>query len=385
MPNLQQEIWTDILLEGFYPKGAFINESRDMSALVENNIINLAEAGVNPEVLIDNTSYPIQASTREDIPHALPLRTLDTTTTIVRNIEAMEASYDKMASVLYGHRSSLQSAATRLAAFNWSPASNSQYTPVLSTSGGNNGFGKRRLLFEDVLRLFTRFNEADIPDEGRVLVLSPQHESDLMLQDLAMYKALMNTSSLFGFKVFRTSACPKFNGSGVKLPFGATVTSGYAAASFAYHKDEVVKAMGTVEMFSKLRDPDQKGDAFNFQMRYMALPLRNKAIGTIYSADASAPVVVPYISLSPSTLDAFAKEGGVRSIVVNASGAWTVANDDAADTWLSAVKDGDTVRVTVAANSEEDAPARDGSITVNVTGTSASASVAIAQDANPAS
>jgi hypothetical protein len=39
-------------------------------------------------------------------------------------------------------------------------------------------------------------------------------------------------------------------------------------------------------MFERLDDPEQKGDIINFQMRGLALPKRDKAIGAIYSAFA---------------------------------------------------------------------------------------------------
>ena len=44
-----------------------------------------------------------------------------------------------------------------------------------------------------------------------------------------------------------------------------------------------MKADGTVDVFAKYNDPDQKGDVINFQKRFIALPLRSKGLGAIYS------------------------------------------------------------------------------------------------------
>lgn len=284
MSGLQKEIWTDILLEKFYPDNSFISEARDMSSLVEYNKINLAEAGANPEVLIDNTSYPIGTSTRSDSPLEIPLKTLDTTSTIVRNIEAMELSYDKVASVLYGHKQELMKAATRLAAWNYAPSSNSDNTPVLLATGDIASNGMRKLKISDVLRLYVAYNNLDVPADGRILVLNPIHEADLIAEDLTLYKAAMQSGTIFGFKLFRTSVTPKFNAStGAKCAYGAVAADTDTVSSFAFYKDEVMKAMGTVEMFSTLKDPANKGDIFNFQMRFVALPLRSKYISAIYS------------------------------------------------------------------------------------------------------
>jgi len=283
MAGLQKEVWTDILLENFYPDGSFIKDARDMSNLVEYNKINLAEVGASPDVLIDNTSYPIAVSSRTDIPHDIALKTLDTTSTVVRNAELMELAYDKMASVLYGHKQELIRASIKLAAWNYAPLSDSAFTPVL-TASGDVANGRRKLKFEDVLKLFTAFNDMDVPADGRILVLNPQHEADLILQDLTMYKSVMTSGQLFSFQLRRTSATPKYNAStGGKCAFGAVTANTDTLASFAFFKDEVMKAMGTTDMFYTLKDPANKGDIVNFQQRFIALPLRTKYFASIYS------------------------------------------------------------------------------------------------------
>lgn len=287
MAGVQKELWTDIILEGFYPDGSFISEARDLSQFVEFNTLNLAEAGASPTVLIDNTSYPIATSQRTDTPKTLALKTLDTTSTIVRNVEAMESSYDKMSSVVYGHKQELMKTTAKLAAWNYSPASDATLTPVIAATGTlTNGY--RKLTFADVLTLMTKFNLADIPEAGRVLVLNPNHEADLIAADLALYKAAMSSGILFGFKLYRTSVTPTYNATnGVKAAYGAAAapaTDTYA--SFAFQKDEVMKAMGDIDMFAKYKDPDQKGDVINFQLRFVALPLRTKAIAALYSPRA---------------------------------------------------------------------------------------------------
>lgn len=282
--GLLKEIWTDQIMEGFYPKDNFISEGRDMSALVEFNKINLAEAGANPTVLIDNSSYPIAVASRTDVPKELALKTLDTTSTVVRNVEEMETAYDKMQSVIYGHKKELQKTAAKLSAWNWAPQSNATYTPVIAATGAVSG-GWRKLTFADVLNMRKQFDLLDIPDDGRVLVLNPIHEGDLILEDLSLYKTVMTTSMLFGFKIYRTSVTPVYVATtGVKVAYGAApAPSTDAISSVAFHKDEVMKAIGTIEMFAKFKDPDNKGDVINFQMRFCALPLRAKAIGAIYS------------------------------------------------------------------------------------------------------
>lgn len=74
MAGLNKEIWIGQLKEKFYPDTSFLKHVRDMSELVEYDKINLAEAGLDPEVLINNTAYPIEVVERSDTPLSIEFR-----------------------------------------------------------------------------------------------------------------------------------------------------------------------------------------------------------------------------------------------------------------------------------------------------------------------
>ena len=79
---IEKQIWIAMLMEGFYPDRTFLTRSVDMTAMVEYNKINLAEAGVAPDVLIDNTEFPVPTASRTDVALELPLHTFDTKNTV---------------------------------------------------------------------------------------------------------------------------------------------------------------------------------------------------------------------------------------------------------------------------------------------------------------
>lgn len=62
---INKEVWTDIIKEQPIQQDDFLNESEDLSALVEYNTLHLAEAGVEPEVFIDNDTYPVGIVARD--------------------------------------------------------------------------------------------------------------------------------------------------------------------------------------------------------------------------------------------------------------------------------------------------------------------------------
>ena len=96
MATLNKEVWVNQIKENFYPETSFLNYVRDFSGLVENNAINMAEAGVDPKVLINNTTYPIKVVSRVDKPIRIELDTFETENTLVRRPEAIEYSYDQL-------------------------------------------------------------------------------------------------------------------------------------------------------------------------------------------------------------------------------------------------------------------------------------------------
>lgn len=285
--GLNKEIWINQILEKFYPNASFLTESRDFSEFVENNTINLAEVGVDPAVLINNSSYPIAINQRVDSPIALPLDVYDTENTLVRNAEQVELSYNKMESVVRGHRNALLTTMAKKAGHNWSPDANTTNTPVFGTTGSAVG-GKLNISFDDLDKMQEKFNLMDMPEEGRILLLHPTHKTQLQKEDRVLYKALMAGELMSGFKVYNTGLTPIYNKTTlVKAAYGAAAAPATdTISSVFYFKEEVMRCDGDTTMFERLKDPEQRGDIIGFQKRALVLPFRQKNLGAIVTADA---------------------------------------------------------------------------------------------------
>ena len=284
MAAIEKQLWIALLLERFIPNTSFLSRSRDMSEFVEYNKINLAEAGVDPKVLIDNTTFPIPASQREDTPLEVPLHTFDTENTIVRNVEEMESSYKKMESVIRGHKEALLKQCASYAAHSWAPGKNSELNPVRFASGSLNTAGQRAITFEDILRLRNWFTGHDVPLESLVLVLNADHEADLMAEDMKLYQRAIDGGKIFGVSYFVSSVLPRYeSAAGTKKAMGAAVVPGDTQASLMYCDTEVMRAMGTTDMFAKYKDPEQRGDMIGFQQRFTAMPIRGKYTAALVS------------------------------------------------------------------------------------------------------
>lgn len=286
---IEKQIWISMLMEGFYPSRTFLTRSVDMTAMVEYNKINLVEAGVAPEVLVDNTTFPVPTASRTDTPLELPLHTFDTKNTVVRNVEAMELAYDKMDSVVRQHRNTLQTKTAAFAANSWAPQTNKDLTPVRTTNGNPNKQGLKALSFQDILDLDAWFRSQDIDPSTMVAVLNPYHLADLMAEDMKLYKEMLTGNKIFGFDLYTFSQLPYYNAtSGTKVAFGTAAQDTDTQCSLFYCANEVMRADGDIEVFARYKDPEQRGDLIGFQKRFTALPIRNKYQAAIYSAKGAA-------------------------------------------------------------------------------------------------
>lgn len=290
--GLNKQVWTTQLMGNFYPESSFLRYVKDFSTLVDNDIINMAEAGVDPDVLVNNTTYPIKVVQRVDKPISIELDLFETENTLVRRPEVIEYSYDQLESVIMGHRSQLRAATAAKAAHAFAPQKDSVFTPVIITTGEATFGGRKRLTIADILLLKERFDDANIPFEDRYLVLNPKHLSDLILFDVKAFKDITDITNgqpkkFAGFNILQTSCTATYNNTTwEKVEFDAEKADTDTFCSFAFQKDEVMKADGQVHLYERFDDPEERGTILGFDKRFIALPICSKGIGAIVSDGA---------------------------------------------------------------------------------------------------
>jgi len=286
---LEKQIWIDQIKENFYPDSSFLRYARDYSALVEYNAINMAEAGVDPDVLINNTAYPIPVVQRADIPIKIELDKFETENTLVRRPEVIQYAYNQLESVIMGHRNQLRATTAEKAAHAYAPVVDASYTPVIQTTGAVKDT-RRTITFDDILNLKERFDNMEIPLEERYLVLHPSHVTDLIRIDTKGFKDLTDVVNgqpkrYAGFGILQFSRTPFYNLDTMeKLPWGVAGGADAGFCSFAFQANEVMKADGDVFMYERINDPEHRATIVGFDKRFIAMPIRYKGVGAIVSA-----------------------------------------------------------------------------------------------------
>ena len=287
--GIRKEVWVNQLTKKFYPDSMFLKYAKDFTVFVENDAINMTDVGIDPDVLINNTSYPIEIMERDDSNLRFELDLFETVNTVVRYPEAVELAYNKLESVISGHRGILRAKTGEKAAHAYAPSVDSLFTPVINTTGESVN-GRKRITIEDILQLKERFDDFDLPLENRFLVLNPKHLTDLILLDVKTFKDIADFENglprrIAGFGVLQFSKPAYYKiATGEKVSFGSVINDETDTfSSLSFQTDEVMKADGTVKMYKRDDDPEQRGSIVGFDKRFIALPIRNKGIGSILS------------------------------------------------------------------------------------------------------
>ena len=271
MAGLQKEVWVAGIKENPIPDHSFVFASTDMSEYVENNKLNLAEAGIEPEVHEDyfaGNEDPLPVATITDIPNEVLLKTYSTDQTRHRDLQEIELQYNKRQSVITRHRTSLAKNIGKRASYAWTPPTDNEFNKVIQL-GANDGF------IDGLIDLEAFYGEHDI--EGMInICLDPKHMAKIRKEDYKLYKEIKSEkgADLYGFKIYGYSKNPLFTGAGVKKPFGAAVEAGDKRCSFTWVTDEVFRCFGDVEMYENLRDSGLQADTLSFAQRALVGKIR---------------------------------------------------------------------------------------------------------------
>lgn len=218
MAGLNQEIWTDVLIRDFRTteEASFLREIPDESRLVtatrgENEVIHLVDVGADPEVLVNNTTYPVGFASQTDGDIPITLDNFKTKATKVTDDEIQFIAYDKIRLVQEKHKNAIMRVKHNKALHALTPGSNGTKTPILRTTGADDGAGRKKMTLKDILQLKRSFDAQKVPADKRVLVLCSDHYNDLLEDALGKTAfsgqfsdevgGLLN-ARLYGFKVY---------------------------------------------------------------------------------------------------------------------------------------------------------------------------------------
>lgn len=292
------EIWTGELVKSLRSglQGTWLDGIPDQSTIVNNDTIHLVEVGIDPEVLVNNTTYPIPLQALDDKDIAISLDKFQTKVTPITDDELYAISYDKMARVKESHANAISDAKFAKAAHALCAQTDTDTTPIITTTGAADGDTKRkRMTIADLVSMKRSMDLLGVPTDNRRLVLCPDHVNDLLLssqnfrEQYNIDRATGKIGQLFGFTIYEYAATPIYTAALAKKAVGATADAGEYHASFAFYTPRVFKATGTTRMYysEASTDPQHQRSLINFSHRFICMPKKADA-GVVITSGTEA-------------------------------------------------------------------------------------------------
>mgnify|MGYP000844414208 FL=1 len=296
------EIWTGELVKHLRRglEATWLEGIPDSSSIVNNDVIHLVEVGIDPDVLINNTTYPIPLQALDDKDIAIKLDKFQTKVTPVTDDELYALSYDKMARVKESHGNAINDSKFAKSAHALCAKEDSATTPVLKTTGKRDPVtGRLKMTATDLLNLKRAFDKLKIPTQGRRLVLCSDHANDL-LEVSQVFKEQYNINRndgtvgrLYGFDIYEFANNPVYTTAGKKKDVGASAATGEFQCSFAFYVQRVFKATGSTKMYysEASTDPQNQRSLINFRHYFICMPKKTDAGAVMMSGykDPSLP------------------------------------------------------------------------------------------------
>lgn len=289
------EIWTGEMVK-YLRRGleaTWLDGISDHSSIVKNDVIHLVDVGVDPDVLINNTTYPIPLQALDDADIPIGLDKFQTKVTPITDDELYAISYDKMTRVRESHGNAIKDAKFAKAAHAMCGNSNTAKTPVLATTGERDPeTGRKKMTTGDLLRMKRAMDKLGVPTIGRRLVLCNDHANDLLEADQKFkeqYNIDRNNGTvgrLYGFDIYEFANNPLYTTAGVKKAVFASAGTGEFQCSFAFYTQRVFKATGSTKMYYSPAntDPEYQRNKVNFRHYFIVLPKKQDAGVVMYSA-----------------------------------------------------------------------------------------------------
>lgn len=282
------EVWTGELVKSLRGglEGSWLDGVPDQSSIVNNDVIHLVDVGVDPDVLINNTTYPIPSQALDDKDIAVKLDKFQTKVTPITDDELYAASYDKMARVKESHGNSINDSKFTKAAHALCAQENTAKTPVLKTTGERDAeTGRLRLTMADLVALKAAMDKLHVPAENRRLVLCSDHVNDLLLvsqtfrEQYNIDRATGKVGKLYGFDVYEYANTPLYTQAGKKKNLGVAAGAGEFNCSFAFYTPRVFKATGSTKMYysEAATDPEYQRNKINFRHYFLCMPKKEDA------------------------------------------------------------------------------------------------------------
>lgn len=289
---IQKEIWAREIVNGLFADNSFASKATNDDMYVnQGKKVHIPNAGAPSKTKKNRTTVPATAVKRIDTDIEYELDEFTTDPVYIPNAETIELSYDKRNSVIYQDREQIKEDALQNLLYRWDPTNANS---ILTSGAGEDAYtdkatGKRKALTkEDVRRLMTKFDQQNIPQTDRYLLLDAVMYAQLLasmtetdnigfFQAADVAKGIVG--NLYGFNIMKRSQVLRYATGGDLSTWDTTGQATDNAAGLAWHRGSVSRAMGEVKVFDSIDNPLYYGDVYSFLVRCGGAIRRNDKKG----------------------------------------------------------------------------------------------------------
>lgn len=285
------------LIKDFAESHGWMSTIKSHNKYVNNDAINLIKIGAEPDVLIDNTTYPIPVQTTPDEGLTVSLKKWNTKVTEVTDDELDAIAYNKESEDRAKHVRAIEKKKARFGLHSIAPAGDTVNTPVIFASGASlAGSGTReRITTKDIIELKARFDKSGVPLDGRHLVLCSEHVNDLLIEDITFQNRYQDTKegqiakNFYSFTIWQDVYNVRYTEAGAKVPFEQAAAGTDRVASIAYYAPKAWQATGSTKSYyrSAAQNPDYQKSGFNIRVYHRLAPLEWVGFGALVSKNES--------------------------------------------------------------------------------------------------
>lgn len=299
------EVWARDIAEKLFPNDSFVMNAISDDPWVNNKKVHRPQAGALPTVEINRSVFPAVPVERTDSDNEYDLDEFTSTPTRIRDIEEVEVSYNKRSSVLKNHIDVLNVQIANQLMFKWSGTGASQ---IIRTTGANTVSNlpgatgnRKKLTLADVMAARTAFNDQDIPEEGRYILIPASMYDQLLLDeaDILISKDFRGDADisngvlrkLFGFNIYTRGRNNVLRYTNAATPVAKNPTAASAvtdnAACLVWHRDFVARAKGGVKVYSDIDNPTIYGSMFSAMARAGGQKIYSDGLGVLSIVEAA--------------------------------------------------------------------------------------------------
>lgn len=311
---LQTEVWVADIKEELFFENEFLNLAEDHSSYIGNKTVHIPQSGANPNVVKNRTELVADLKVRTDTEISYTIDNFTTDPFLIKDVEELNISYAKRASVMGQHLATLRDAVAENTLLAWA----TEGTAVIRTTGDALALAdypevkastaatgsRKQLTVRDFARAAAVMDLQKVPKTGRYAILPTALFYDLFTNaELIANRARLGADEvktgvvgdIHGFKIIYRGTVTVYSaaaGNVLIQPDATTRILPTAATDCAgglfFSRYAVSQALGEIKMYYNEGEARSYGDILSAEVNHGAYFCRANNWGRVGIAQATA-------------------------------------------------------------------------------------------------